>query len=265
MAHLSLMRRRIPAYAVMRECLRRQSTAGERSAAARIFGRSPLHPDARGWYRGALGEVEVVGEFALLGKEWTVLHAIPLRSSASEIDHLAIGPGGVYAITTRNLTGRRVIVRGGSLRIDGSPTDHLREARDEAERAAKALGKALDCPAEVRPVIVVIGPASTSRRPASVTVLESSEVAGWLVSQPAVHSDAAVARIAEAAQRRTTWRDCTLVDEQAENPESRFAELRSEVDAARSRARQWVAVALVAVLGGLGVAASALPDALSRL
>ncbi|GAB3140701.1 nuclease-related domain-containing protein [Marisediminicola antarctica] len=257
------MRERIPSYTLTREFVRRQSAAGDRGAAARVFGQSPLNPDVRSWYRGGLGEMEVVGEFGMLGAAWTVLHAVPLSSSTSEVDHLAIGPGGIYAITTRNLSGQRVHVLGGTLRVDGSPTDHIRVARDEAERAAASLGKALGEVVEVRPVIVVIDPASTSRRPSSVAVLESGEVSSWLLGRPMVHSDAAVARIAAAAGSRATWRDCPLVDEQAESPESDFTLLRSEVDAARSRARGWIVLALVAVLGALGVAGAAILDALS--
>ncbi len=257
------VRERIPSYTVTREFVRRQSAAGDRGAAARVFGRSPLNPDVRSLYRGAMGEMEVVGEFGMLGDDWTVLHAVPLSSSMSEVDHLAIGPGGIYAITTRNLSGQRVHVLGGTLRVDGSPTDHIRIARDEAERTAASLGKALGEVVEVRPVIVIIDPASTSRRPSSVAVLESGEVSSWLLSQPMVHSDSAVARIAAAAGSRATWRDCPLVGEQAESPESDFALLRSQIDAARLRARGWIVLALIAALGTLGVAGVALLDVLS--
>lgn len=257
------MKTRIPAYTVMRECMRRQSVAGDRGAAARVFGQSPLSPDVRSWYRGALGELEVVGEFGLLGPDWTVLHAVPLSSSAGEVDHLVIGPGGIYAITTRNLSRQRVLVLGGSLRVNGGATDHIRDARDEAERVAASLRKAIGDIVEVRPVIVIIDPASTSRRPSSVAVLESSEVSAWLRSQPTVHSVGAVARITAAAENTSTWRDCPLVDEQAETPEPLFSALRSEVDAARSRSRAWIALALVTALGALGAAAAALPTILS--
>lgn len=202
----------------------------------------------------------MVGEFGRLGEKWSVLHAVPLSSSTSEVDHLAIGPGGVCAITTRNLSGQRVLVIGGTVRVNGEPTDFIRIARDEAGRAATSLGKALGELVEVRPVIVIIDPASTSRRPSSVAVLESGEVSAWLLNQPIVHSDGAVARIATAAETPGTRRDCLLVDEQAESPEPYFAVLRSEVDAARSRARGWIVLALVAGLCALGVAAVALPN-----
>jgi len=254
------MRERIPAYTVTREFVRLQSTASDRGAAAQVFGRSPLNPEVRSWYRGALGEMEVVGEFGLLGDDWTVLHAVPLSSSTIELDHLAIGPGGVYAITTRNLSGQRVHVLGGTLRVNGGVTDHIRVARDEAERAAASLGKALGEVVEVRPVIVVIDPASTSRRPSPVAVLESGELSAWLRGQSMVHSDDDVARIAAAAGSRDTWRDCPLVDEQAASPAADFTLLRSEVDAARSRARGWTVLGLIAALGALGVATAALVD-----
>jgi len=258
----ALVKERIPAFTITRECLRRQSAAGTRSAAGRVFGQSPLNPDVRSWYRGALGEMEVVGEFGRLGDDWTVLHAVPLSSSTSEVDHLVIGPGGVFTVTTRNLSGQRVLVVGGTLRVNGGPTEHIRDARDEAERAAKALDKVLGDVVEVRPVIVIVDPASTSRRPSSVAVLESGELSAWLLGRPQVYSDGVVARIAAAAESQETWRDCPLVVEQQASPEPSFAALRSEVDAARSRARGWIVVALIAALGALGAAASMLPSVL---
>ncbi|MGX9900726.1 nuclease-related domain-containing protein [Arthrobacter sp. SA17] len=59
-----------------------------------IFGADPLSPDDHPWYKGALGEIAVGRLLERLGPEWTVLHAVPVGSGASDIDHVLIGPGG---------------------------------------------------------------------------------------------------------------------------------------------------------------------------
>jgi len=72
------LRSREPAFASMRECVLRQEMPGARGAAARVLGRGPLHPDARGPYRAAIGEFDTVGGLRRLGPGWTVLHAVPV-------------------------------------------------------------------------------------------------------------------------------------------------------------------------------------------
>src|SRR5690606_24234874 len=77
-----------------------------------------VHDDARAWRRGAQGEERVGRVLARLGPEWTVLHDLPLSSGGANLDHLVIGRGGVYALNTKNLTGRvwvgeRVVLHNG--------------------------------------------------------------------------------------------------------------------------------------------------------
>ena len=64
------LRARGPAYSVMQECLRIQSEALPLGKVAHFFGCSPLCADARSWYRGALGELEVAAELARLGPDF---------------------------------------------------------------------------------------------------------------------------------------------------------------------------------------------------
>ena len=72
----------------MQECLARQEMATPRGRLARALGNSPLHPDARSWYSGALGEIVVANALAQLGDEWTVLHAVQVGSGSADIDHV---------------------------------------------------------------------------------------------------------------------------------------------------------------------------------
>jgi hypothetical protein len=286
------LRSRVPAFAVMKECLRVQSGAPERSRLARAFGREPLHPDARSWYRGALGELQVARILARLDPRWTVLHAVPVGSAGADIDHVVIGPGGTFTINTKNHGAKKVWAAGKTFMVEGQKLAHIHHSSFEAQRAARLLTGVTGTPVSVTPLIVVVNPASLVRKKPDVTVLDATELFRWMRRQPQMQTDATVARIALAASRRDTW--TTLVDDDAEpassrgraestdnaahrnddknqlnNCEHRFAALRAEVDSADSRRRAWALLGalafLSAVVGSAMLLLPFVPEILSRL
>ncbi len=242
------LRARGPAYAVMQECLRVQLDMGPRGRLARFFGSSPLHPDARSWYRGALGEIEVAGILSRLGAGWMVLHAVPVGSGDSDIDHVIVGPGGIYTINTKNHAGKKIFVAGSTFMVNGFKQDHMRNARHEAERASISLSRVTGRPVTVTPLIVVVRPLSivTGRKRPTVTVLESQNLRRWLVRRPRVLSERAVRHFSMFAEERSTWYDQPIVNDDTLRHVQRFERLRAEVEAARRRARLW----FLAILGG---------------
>ncbi len=130
------LRARRPGYAVMQECLRLQSEAPTRTRAERFWGVDPVAQPARSWFKGALGERRVAAELDRLGPAFTVLHAVPVGNGSTDIDHLVIGPTGVFSINTKNHSGQRVFVGGGSFVIGGKKTSHIgaAQARDAERR-----------------------------------------------------------------------------------------------------------------------------------
>lgn len=50
---------------------------------------------------------------------WHVLHSIPLGTGKSDIDHLLIGPGGVFTINPKNHPGGKVWVGEHAFRVNG--------------------------------------------------------------------------------------------------------------------------------------------------
>lgn len=257
------LRGREPAFASLRECVLGQETAAARGPAARLFGRSPLHPEARTTYRAAIGELNTADALRRLGPDWTVLHAVPVASTATAIDHVAVGPAGVFAITTRDHSGQRLRVRGGTLLVGGRATDHFRAARHQAERASRLVGLAVGRTVPVVPVIVVTDPARLSRTPSTVTVLESSELALWLTNRPRDLSGREVAELALAAETSATWRTCPPSASDDDGQEARFLAIRDEVHAARRRSRAWVAAGVLWLLAAAGAAGAILPSLLA--
>ncbi|MES2094045.1 MAG: NERD domain-containing protein [Actinomycetota bacterium] len=245
------LRARGPAYAVMRECLNRQQEASHRGRLARVFGLSPLHPNARSWYSGALGEIVVANVLAQLGAEWTVLHAVPVGSNGADIDHVILGPGGIFTINTKNHSGKKIWIGGSTFLVNGYKQDYMRNSAHEAERAARLLSAVTGRPVTVTPLIVVVNPASitTGRKRPRVTVLTSNTLKRWLLRRPQVLSDRAVAHFSMFAEERSTWRPEPMTIEDTSEQMIRFERLRAEVDAARQRARLWLlAVGVGAIL-----------------
>ena len=74
-----------------------------------------------GAYRkGGKGERLVAKRLAKLGEEWLVLHSIPVGDKGTDIDHLVMGPGGVFSLNTKNHSGQRVWVHTHAFRVNGA-------------------------------------------------------------------------------------------------------------------------------------------------
>jgi len=110
------------------------------------------------------------------------LHTRPIPGTESIIDHLVIGPGGVYAVDSERWD-RRMPVRtvasnsaAGPVLYHGpsSQRERLAHARWEAAQAAYLLSRELRQPVTVRPAMVIYGPAV----PWSVARLRGVEVMG---------------------------------------------------------------------------------------
>src|SRR5215469_15396734 len=144
------------------------------------------------------------------------LHTRPIPGTESIIDHLVIGPGGVYAIDSERWD-RRMPVRtvasnsaAGPVLYHGpdSQRERLAHARWEAAQAAYLLSRELRRPVTVRPAMVIYGPAVpwSVARLRGVDVLGGRSVVRYLVSRRKSNPDAAITweqagEIASAAER----------------------------------------------------------------
>ncbi|MGO9078849.1 MAG: nuclease-related domain-containing protein [Streptosporangiaceae bacterium] len=112
---------------------------------------------------------------------YVALHARRIPGSRSVIDHLVIGPAGVFAVDSEYWD-RRLAVRvtAGNVLYHGpvSKKERLVHARWEAAQASRLVGGALGQPLGVRPVMVIYGP----KIPWAVTSLRGVDVfaGGWV-------------------------------------------------------------------------------------
>lgn len=88
---------------------------------------------------------------------WRVLHSIPLGEEV-DVDHLLIGPGGVFSVNTKYHNNRAVWVGDDSVKVDhGKPAPYARKSRAEAKRVARVLERYCGFPVPVEPVLVFVG------------------------------------------------------------------------------------------------------------
>ncbi|WP_214465596.1 nuclease-related domain-containing protein [Microbacterium flavescens] len=250
----------IPAAAVIAACLQAQATVPARSGVARMLGRSPLSDDSQPWYLGALGELQVAEQLAKLGPGWTVLHSVPIGDRGSDIDHVVIGAAGVFTINTKFHEGARIWVGSKRLLVNGQKTDHLRNARYEAQRVARELTSVAGIPVDAHPAIVLVGIRSITirERPADVAVLRHTEFVRWLNRRPAMLDPDVRDHLAETMARPEVWTAAAGEALQVNLPG--FAALRREVRGARRVRVLWamtVVIGVVVVAGTFAINAYA--------
>jgi hypothetical protein len=236
-----LLGERVPGQAVIEELMAVQSRVPPRTWLQRIFGASPLGPESNPWYKGALGEIAVGRILEGLGPEWLVLHAVPVGTGSSDIDHVLVGPGGVFTLNTKNHSGQPVWVAGRALLVAGKRTRHLLCAAHEAARAAKLLGTAVGFPVEVTGVVVIVEPKSLTikARPEHVAVVREARLLAWLRRFPPVLGPEKVAQIASAAVQPETWRRQPPATTDLPALQHSFTALRLLVEQARRRRAAW--------------------------
>lgn len=255
---------RVPAQAVMTQLLTLHRQAPPRSGLARAFGLDPLDDERGAWFRGALGEVAVGKALTKLPAGWHVLHAVPVGRDDADIDHVVIGPGGVYTVNTKNHSGQKVWVAGRTFMVNGQKQPHVRNAEHEAGRAARLLSSAAVRQVEVVPLVVVVDPASLTvrERPDKVVVLTSNQLVRWLRKQPDQLSAQHVAVLARVAADPGVWHSQPAPSLEPSAVQAAFAVLRDEVRRARTVRQAWALTAL-GVSGT--IAATAGPAALESL
>jgi hypothetical protein len=159
------------------------------------------------WRVGADGEMEVGRQLRKLGPAWRVIHSVPVGRGDSDIDHVVIGPAGVFTLNTKNHGRSRVWVAENAFQVNGRKTQYLRNSRFEAQRASKYLTAACGCHVSVEPVIVVMAATvKVKAPPAGVHVVGGKRIARWLSTRPAVMAPDEVDRIFAEARRDSTWR-----------------------------------------------------------
>ncbi len=197
-AGIGALRSRQAGYSVARKCLEVQGDERQR-----------LLPEAYSWYQGALGEIEVGRVLDQLGSEWLVLHSVPFGTADTDIDHLVIGPRGIFTLNTKHHRGRNVWVGDRRLLVGGVKTNHLGDSLGEAKRVAQRLYLRTKIVHRITPVLVIVGADKVDdirgregRRPA---VIRKDQLLAWLRAHPITVTEHEVQLATLAAGEPDTW------------------------------------------------------------
>ena len=179
--------------------------AGFQGIAARLLG---LRTDASSWEAGAKGERIVDRRLGKLRRDgWSVLSSIVKRGGA-DIDHLVIGPPGVFTINTKHHRDARIWVGENMVRVnDTRQPNYLRNSRHEAASAAKVLSEAVGLNVVVTPVLAFVGATSINARDSrgDVMITAGEEIEQALRDRFAVYSIQERERIFSVARRAEFW------------------------------------------------------------
>jgi hypothetical protein len=160
-------------------------------------------PDAVAWRRGAAGERRTARLLGSLERHgWAVLHDLAVPGSRANLDHLAIGPGGVFVIDSKQYRGRLELDPTGRLwhgRFPLAPS--LRAVSTEADQAALVL---TDPDVVVVPVMAIHGAQVPWGKVVTngVPVIPARRLPRMLRELPAVLGPERVAGLADQARVR---------------------------------------------------------------
>ncbi|WP_127499095.1 hypothetical protein [Actinoplanes sp. LAM7112] len=120
---------------------------------------------------------------------------------------LAIGPGGVYAVTVADHGRARVLIAGDVVQINGKRPQYIAEARREARRASKALSAAVGLSVPVTPVLTFVGSGviSVHGLPKEVLVATDKELDRLLIAGGARISPSTANKLTTVAEHPATW------------------------------------------------------------
>ena len=166
-----------------------------------------VQTEERNWRIGAKGEEMVGRESAKLGDAWRVLHAVPLGNRGRDIDHLLIGPPGVFTVNTKRRPLAKVWVGERTVRVNGHRTDYLPKSRDERDRSATLLTKACGFDVPVRSALVFVGLSDFTVKtpPDDVIVTTCRQLVKRLRSEPTMLTPDHIEYLYAHARRSVTW------------------------------------------------------------
>jgi hypothetical protein len=136
-------------------------------------------------------------------EEYTV-HPKPATDKAG---FLAIGPGGVFAVTVLDHGRARVLLAGDVVQIGGRRPPYVPQARREAKRASTALSRAVGTTVPVVPVLALVGtgPISYYGLPKDCLITTYRELDRVLASRGERITPSTAAKLSAVARHPGTW------------------------------------------------------------
>lgn len=148
----------------------------------------------------------------LLRHNYRVFHDFPVDDRKFNIDHVLVGPGGVFAVETKGRSKPKarsdtatweVVYDGTTLHFPGwSETKPMQQAESAGAWLRKWLSKAVGEPVKVEPMVVLPGWFVKRKEPGGVAVIASGLISTYFTRRPAVLDELQVERIAHQLEQR---------------------------------------------------------------
>ncbi|MBB4936436.1 hypothetical protein FHR32_000741 [Streptosporangium album] len=159
------------------------------------------------WRRASVAERRTEAQLKRLERGgYRTLHARAIPNSEAQIDHLVVGPTGVYAVDSEKWDKRLPVRVQSHRKLFHGPFNQkprLDEARWEASQAAELIGAALGHEVAIVPSLAIYGPAIPWKilNVREVDVFDGSRVRKWITKRERSLTDAEIQRIYEAAEQ----------------------------------------------------------------
>jgi hypothetical protein len=152
--------------------------------------------------RGVGGERKVADALKGLSDSYYVLHDVLLDPNSGNIDHILVGPNGVFVIETKNYSGE-IICEGDSWhRVYGERKLPIKSISVQAKRNAAILGNILKrkgISKWVQPLLVFTNPSVKVRlQKPTVDVVSLQNLLEYITSRPIILNDEEVKQTVEA-------------------------------------------------------------------
>src|SRR5215211_408117 len=159
--------------------------------------------DACNWQRGARGERRTARQLNRLTRHgWVVFHDLAVPDSRANVDHLLIGPAGVFLADSKNWRGRLVFAPDGTLWHGSYP---LTATLATIGFEAAAIAEALAVPGlAVEPLLVVHGSTIPwgEQYLGGMAILPAQRLVPTLLALPVLLTDQQVTQLAQRVMAR---------------------------------------------------------------
>ncbi|MDP9850138.1 nuclease-related domain-containing protein [Streptosporangium lutulentum] len=168
--------------------------------------RARSHSTVPAWRRASVAERRTEVQLKRLERGgYRTLHARAIPGSEAQIDHLVVGPTGVYAVDSEKWDKRLPVRVQSHRKLFHGPFNQkprLDEARWEATEAGKLIGEVLGREVPIVPSLAIYGPAIPWKvlNVREVDVFDGSRVRKWITKRERSLTDVEIERIYEVAE-----------------------------------------------------------------
>jgi hypothetical protein len=171
-----------------------------------VIARVSPPPWIENWQNGAWGERSTARALKPLEREgWIVLHDLPARFG--NIDHVVVGPTGVYLLDSKRFGGTVTVDDTGMTvrRVDDPDLSYQHTGTGHVVSLARQTHDQILAASRINtwvtPVMVLWSPFPQRVVEQRCAYVQGDELVGWLRARPQAIAPARVAQVAEAARR----------------------------------------------------------------